>query len=155
MPKTKSISVRTQPALNEQQQGTQSQRYSCSHRLRRWWLTLCRNIGASILSNGLAANPFSNRQETQKVIIDHSFGIALFRCSIHLLPILVTIVLACLNLAGYFIGAYIGNQSSSKAQAGYFFLLQISAKVMVRLLSIYYNLPDLQNIGTKHCRVSW
>lgn len=147
MQKTESISARTQPAPNGQQRGTQSQRSR--------WLILCRNIGASILSSGLAKNPFSNRQETRKVIIDHSFGIALIRCSIHLLPIVVTIALAYLNLAGYFIGAYIGNQNSSEAQAGYFLLLQISAKTMVRLPSISFNLSDAQHIGTEHCRLPW
>ena len=61
------------------------------------WRVFTRNIGASFILNSFKL--YSNRRdEPPKTVHNRSFTIALIRCSIHLLPIAVTVVLAYLTL---------------------------------------------------------
>lgn len=94
------------------------------------WRVFIRNIGASFILNSFKV--YSNRRdEPPKIVRNRSFTIALIRCSIHLLPIAVTVVLAYLNLAGYFIGDQLAGGAPARARD--MLLLQIAAKIMVGL----------------------
>ena len=53
-------------------------------------------------------------------------------CFIHTVPILASIVLAAMNLKGYYIGAELTGGSDQSTQAIYTLCLQVTAKLMVR-----------------------
>ena len=96
---------------------------------RKKWVLWARNVGLSLLS--LCANPFSIRKpEEPKIVIHKSALISLLRCSIHVVPIATTAVLAYFNLAGYFRGGELNGRTAT-SQAGDLLALQIAAKVMV------------------------
>jgi hypothetical protein len=95
---------------------------------------LLRAIGLDLLNS---FSPFSFRPkpafaEPTKCAIEASLWTSLFRCSVHILPSIGSLILLILNLQGYFIGselAGVSNQDSVKLGA-----IQIAAKVQELLI---------------------
>lgn len=89
-----------------------------------------KRTGGSILSK-----PFRSKRgsafEQKKVVVDESFKLALIRCSIHVLPVLGTVVLAAMNIKGYFVGSEFAGLHGEKYTALVNLLLQVTAKAMV------------------------
>lgn len=70
-------------------------------------------------------------EETPKVIVTKDLWTAVFRCAVHLLPLSVTVVLAYLNLASYYIGGELQGLSGPLFNALDNFCLQVAAKLAV------------------------
>ncbi|KAK8035242.1 hypothetical protein PG993_010237 [Apiospora rasikravindrae] len=79
---------------------------------------LFRNTGAPTLWKG---------KEPPKTIVSRSLLTALLRCSVHVLPVGITIFLTWLNLTGYFIGDQLSGGAANHDRD--FLLLQIAAKI--------------------------
>lgn len=81
----------------------------------------------------LSASTFrhSRQDERPKVLLHSSPWLALVRCTVHLTPAFVSIVLVAINLVGLFLGSELqGPENQDDIKMG---LLQIAAKVQVRL----------------------
>ncbi len=74
-------------------------------------------------------------EETPKVVVTKDLWTALFRCAVHLVPLSVTVVLAYLNLASYYIGGELQGLSGPLFNALDNFCLQVAAKLAVRVPS--------------------
>ena len=87
-----------------------------------------------------------DEEETPKVIITNDIWTALFRCTVHLVPLSVTVVLAYLNLVGYYIGGELQGLSGPYFNALDNLCLQVAAKLTVcaRILRSY-DYPRLDN----------
>ena len=82
--------------------------------------------------------------EKPKVLATQSKRRAVSVCLIHTLPILASIVLAAMNLKGYYIGAQLQGSSDRSSQAIYILCLQVTAKLLV--CSINNGLTSLTSI---------
>jgi hypothetical protein len=76
-----------------------------------------------------------SEKEEEKVIVRQGVFRALKRCSVHIIPLCATAVLASINLNGYFVGAQYAGFNSSAAQSIDRLCLQVTAKLYVRILS--------------------
>ena len=92
--------------------------------------------------------------EKKKVVLRKSLSGALLRCSVHFLPVFVTIVVAYFNLAGRFIGAELQGWTGDIYQAVDILCLQVVAKLQVRFgLLRGSQLADVfAGAGTSDCR---
>src|ERR1700761_346124 len=63
--------------------------------------------------------------EREKIAVKSSMRHALLRCAIHFIPISLTILLAVLNLKGYFIGGTLAGSTDDSSQAIYRLCLQV------------------------------
>jgi hypothetical protein len=70
--------------------------------------------------------------EPKKYVKTKSLSIALQRCAVHLLPCAISILVATINLQGYFIGFELAGESGKTSQ--YIALLQIAAKAQELLI---------------------
>ncbi|KAF4948405.1 hypothetical protein FSARC_13756, partial [Fusarium sarcochroum] len=90
-----------------------------------YFRTLLRSIGLAIVTH-------VSKDEEPKVLIDHSWRLALSRSTIHLLPACVSMALITLNLQGYFIGRELeGPRAQDDAKLG---MLQAAAKIQELLV---------------------
>lgn len=78
-----------------------------------------------------------DEEEAPKVIVTKDLWTALFRCAVHLVPLSVTVVLAYLNLATYYIGGELQGLSGPVYNALDNFCLQVAAKLAVSEQSPY------------------
>ena len=72
-----------------------------------------------------------DEEETPKVIVTKDLWTALFRCTVHLIPLSATVVLAYLNLVGYYIGGELQGLSGPYFNALDNLCLQVAAKLTV------------------------
>jgi hypothetical protein len=100
-----------------------------TRRERRWKVfrrkinLFLRAIGLSIFSYFFAPE----EAEHKKVIIETSIWVALAQCSVHVLPLVGSIVLCWLNFSGFYVGAQLSG-SSSMSDDVKFQMLQFAAK---------------------------
>lgn len=95
-------------------------------------------------------------EEPPKVLLQSSFWLAMARCTIHIIPALVSIGLVILNYRGYFIGNELeGPMNQDDMKLG---LLQVAAKVQVCLAAFRPNTinksvanSDPKIIGASYC----
>jgi hypothetical protein len=78
-----------------------------------------------------------NDQEEKKVVLKSGYRWSLFKCSVHILPICATIIVAYFNLAGYFIGSSLQGLTGDTYQAIDRLCLQVTAKLLVSLCLVY------------------
>ncbi|KAL8678292.1 MAG: hypothetical protein Q9186_005342 [Xanthomendoza sp. 1 TL-2023] len=98
-----------------------------------FWEHFFRNIGLGILNDVFAH--VRNRKphsEKKKIVINQSFKLALARCSVHILPVLVSITILIVNTKQVFIG--IDFNSSIKSVTVNLALLQTAAKLQELLI---------------------
>ena len=94
-------------------------------------------LRALFRSGGLKAVALSkdaivgDEEETPKVIITKDLWTALLRCTVHLIPLSATVVLAYLNLVGYYIGGELQGLSGPYFNALDNLCLQVAAKLTV------------------------
>jgi hypothetical protein len=92
------------------------------------------------------------KKESPKVItFEPSIWRASKKCTIHLLPITATAILAALNIATYFIGAEYQGPTTTIGQGFDNLALQITAKLYVSLLAFWTLLVTYKSrLGTSH-----
>ncbi|KAL8709735.1 MAG: hypothetical protein Q9220_005521 [cf. Caloplaca sp. 1 TL-2023] len=92
-----------------------------------------RGIGLAVVNDVLRQiRRKRSRQEEKKIVIDKSFKIALGRCSVHILPIVISVIILTVNTKQVFIG--IDFQSLVKSQTINLALLQTAAKLQELLI---------------------
>lgn len=69
--------------------------------------------------------------EKPKVVLSRDWSAICSKCSIHILPVLATTVLAYLNIRGYFIGSSLQGLTGDVAQDIDRLCLQVTAKLFV------------------------
>ena len=76
--------------------------------------------------------------EQKKVVLEKGLKRALARCSVHLLAVSATTILAYFNLAGYFIGSQYQGLTGGVYQALDTLCLQVKAKLLVKRHSLEF-----------------
>jgi hypothetical protein len=89
---------------------------------------------------GLDVINFTHRQlclsplEPRHIVLSRSVWVALSRCFIHTLPVLVSLFLVIINLRGLYIGEHLlGVHSSNEADSVVLALIQVAAKFQVSM----------------------
>ena len=92
-----------------------------------------RTVGLDIVSF-FARRLRLNYSEQAKIAISDSVWVALSRCSIHLLPVAVSIYLITLNLKGYYIGQHLPWSQNDYGDSVALAFIQIAAKIQELLV---------------------
>lgn len=70
-----------------------------------------------------------SKDEPPKVLLKRSIWLTIAHCTIHIIPVAVSIVLVVINLQGYFVGSELqGFEDSDVMKEGF---LQVAAKIQV------------------------
>ena len=105
------------------------QRVARHFRLCRYTLVQClRSIGLDIISF-IARRIGLNRVEQAKIVISDSVWVALCRCSVHLLPVTVSIYLITLNLKGHYVGQHLPWSKNDYGDSVALAFFQVAAKI--------------------------
>lgn len=89
-----------------------------------WLHIFLRSVGLGAISA-----LFGSTAEHPKILVSTSWLLALIRCSIHVLPSAVSLVLVTIHIRGYFIGSVLeGFEGDDELKFG---LLQVAAKIQV------------------------
>ena len=96
--------------------------------LRYTLIHILRTLGLDIISF-LAHKLHFNHYEQAKVAISDSAWVAIGRCSIHILPLAVSIFLIALNLKGRYIGQHLPGSESDHGDSVALAFIQVAAKI--------------------------
>ena len=130
LPKSSYVSVAQSPAEEQKARRNNEARNRYCAVVKRLCACLTRSFTENIKKARRIARGAPS--EEPKLLATHSKHRAATVCLIHVMPVLASIVLAAMNLKGFYIGAQLSGSSDPSTQAIYRLYLQTTAKLLVR-----------------------